>query len=282
MSETNRLGDYLRARRELVTPDSVGLPAIGTRRVVGLRREEVAMLAGISSDYYLRLEQGRDQRPSAQVIDALARALRLEECATAYLHAISQPAKSTRRRPRERPPRSVELLIASLPGLPAFVQDRHMDVLAANAMASALAPTILTPGVNLVRATFFDPAVRDLLSDWENVAGGVVARLRGLVGADVDDPRVAGLVDELSASSEDFRRLWARHDVDFPTIPSRIWRHPVVGPMELLVETLAITDADGQFLVINHAEPGSTSERALTRLRGLPPSDHPHAVTRSG
>jgi transcriptional regulator with XRE-family HTH domain len=257
-------------------PDDVGLPASGRRRVPGLRREELAMLAGISSDYYLRLEQGRGQHPSAHVIDALARALRLDESATAYLHAISQPARPGHRPgARERAPRSVELLIASMPGLPAFVQGRYMDVLAANTMASALAPTILTPGVNLVRATFLDPAVRDLLGDWESIARGVVARLRGLVGADVDNPRVAELVNELSASSEDFRRLWARHDVDFATIPGRTWRHPLVGPIELLVETLAITDAEGQFLVITHPEPGSPSERALTRLSRVAATEHP-------
>jgi transcriptional regulator with XRE-family HTH domain len=257
-------------------PEDVGLPASGRRRVPGLRREELAMLAGISSDYYLRLEQGRDQHPSAHVIDALARALRLDESATAYLHAISQPARPDRRPgARERAPRSVELLIASLPGMPAYVQGRHMDVLAANAMASALAPTILTPGVNLVRATFLDPAVRDLLGDWESIARGVVARLRGQVGADVDDPSVSELVDKLSASSEDFRRLWARHEVDFPTIPSRTWRHPLVGRIELMAETLAITDAAGQFLVITHAEPGSPSERALTRLSGIAAGEHP-------
>jgi transcriptional regulator with XRE-family HTH domain len=262
------LGAYLRARRALLRPENVGLPASGRRRVPGLRREELAMLAGISPDYYLRLEQGRDQRPSAHVVDALARALRLDESATAYLHAISRPARPGRPpAARERVPRSVELLIASLPGLPAFVQGRHLDVLAVNAMASALAPTVLTPGVNLVRATFLDPAVRDLLGDWESVARGVAARLRWLVGADVDNPRLAELVNELSARSEDFRRLWARHDVDFPAIPSRSFSHPLVGRMELLIETLAIADAEGQFLVINHAEPGSPSERALARLR---------------
>jgi transcriptional regulator with XRE-family HTH domain len=269
------LGAYLRARRALVRPEDVGLPGSGRRRVPGLRREELAMLAGISSDYYLRLEQGRNQHPSAQVIDALARALRLDEPATAYLHAISQPPRpGRRRRVRERPSRSVELLIASLPDMPAFIQGRHLDVLAANAMASALAPTILTPGVNLVRATFMDPAVRELRGDWESLARGVVARLRGLVGADVDNPRLAELVDELSASSEDFRRLWARHDVDLPAIPSRTFRHPVVGPMQLMVETLAITDAEGQFLVVNHAEPGSPSELALTRLSRIAAGDH--------
>jgi transcriptional regulator with XRE-family HTH domain len=264
------LAEYLRARRALVRPEDVGLPASGRRRVPGLRREELAMLAGISSDYYLRLEQGRDHHPSAQVIEALARALMLDEPATAHLHAISQPTGPGRpSRAHERPLRSVELLIASLPAMPALIQGRHLDVLAANAMASALAPTVLIPGGNLVRATFLDPAVRDLLGEWESVARGVVARLRGLVGADVDNPRLAELVDELSARSEDFRRLWARHDVDLPTIPSRTFRHPLVGPMELMVETLAITDAEGQFLVINHAEPGSPSERALNRLSDI-------------
>jgi transcriptional regulator with XRE-family HTH domain len=269
------LAEYLRARRALLRPEDVGLPGSRRRRVPGLRREELAMLAGISSDYYLRLEQGRDHHPSAQVIEALAQALRLDEPATAYLHAISQPPRPGRRPPaRERPSRSVELLIASLPGMPAFIQGRHLDVLAANAMASALAPTILTPGANLVRATFLDPAVRDLLGDWESVARGVVARLRGLVGAEVENPRLAELVDDLSARSEDFRRLWARHDVDLPTIPSRTFSHPLVGRMELMIETLAITDAEGQFLVINHAEPGSPSERALTRLAGIAAGEH--------
>jgi transcriptional regulator with XRE-family HTH domain len=269
------LAEYLRARRALLRPEDVGLPSSGRRRVPGLRREELAMLAGISSDYYLRLEQGRDHHPSAQVIEALARALRLDEPATAHLHAISQPTGPGRpSRAHERPSRSVELLIASLPDMPAFIQGRHLDVLAANAMASAMAPTVLTPGGNLVRATFLDPAVRDLLTDWESVARGVVARLRGLVGADVDNPRLADLVDELSASSEDFRRLWARHDVDLPTIPSRTFNHPLVGRMELMIETLAITDAEGQFLVINHAEPGSPSERALTRLSDIAAGEH--------
>ena len=265
------LGDYLRARRALLRPEDVGLPGSRRRRVPGLRREELAMLAGISSDYYLRLEQGRDRNPSAQVIDALARALRLDEAATAHLHAIAHPAAASRRPGawHEHAPRSVELLIASWTNTPAFVQGPHMDVLAANAIASALAPTILTPGVNLVRATFLDPEVRRLRSDWEGVAAGVVARLRGLVGADVDDRHLSELVDELSASSDDFRRLWARHDVDVPTVPGRALHHPLVGPIELYTETFAITTAARQLLVVYHAEPGTPSDRALARLADL-------------
>jgi transcriptional regulator with XRE-family HTH domain len=266
MPPSTALGEYLRARRALLRPEDVGLPDLGRRRVPGLRREEVAMLAGISADYYLRLEQGRDRRPSAEVIDALARALQLDERATAHLHAISDPTVA-RRRPEEHEhaPPSIEQLIASWADIPAFVQGRHMDVLAANAMASALSP-VLTPGVNLVRATFLDPEVRRLFRDWEPVARGAVARLRGLVGPDGDDPRLAEIVDELSASSDHFRRLWARHDVEPATVPTRTIDHPLVGPIELRTETLAIIASDGQLLIVYHADPGSPSERALSRL----------------
>ena len=134
---------------------------------------------------------------------------------------------------------------------------------------------ILTPGVNLVRATFSDPEVRSLRGDWEAIARGVVARLRGLVGTDFDDPHLAELVDELSASSEQFRRLWARHDVDVVTLPtSHVIIHPLVGPIELLTETLAITATQGQFLIIYHAEPGSRSQQALTRVAGMAAGEH--------
>jgi transcriptional regulator with XRE-family HTH domain len=275
MTPGTALGEYLLARRALLRPDQVGLPDSGRRRVPGLRREEVAMLAGISPDYYLRLEQGRDHHASPQVIDALARALQLDEPATAHLHALSQPAPA-RRRPeeRERPPESIERLIASWPSTPAFVQGRYMDVLAANAMASRIAPTILTPGVNLVRATFLDPEVPRLLPDWETVARGAVARLRGLAGADVDDPRLAELVDELSGRSDRFRHLWARHDVDVATVPTRTINHPLVGPLELRTETLAITETAGQHLIIYHADPGTPSAHALTRLSRIAAREH--------
>jgi transcriptional regulator with XRE-family HTH domain len=275
VAPSTAFGEYLRARRALLHPEDVGLPASGRRRVPGLRREELAMLAGISSDYYLRLEQGREHHPSTQVIDALARALQLDEHATAHLHAISPPATARHRREqREHAPASIEQLIASWPSTPAFVHGRYMDVLAANGLASALAPTILIPGVNLVRATFSDPEVQSLREGWEAIARGVVARLHGLVGTDVDDPHLAELVDELSASSEQFRRLWERHDVDVVTLPPRVIHHPLVGPIDLQTETLAITATEGQFLIIYHAEPGSPSEQALTRLACMAAGAH--------
>ena len=268
MARGTGLGEYLRARRALVRPQDVGLPAAGRRRVPGLRREELATLAGISSDYYLRLEQGRDQHPSPQVINAVARALQLDEDATAHLRGLAQPEAVSRRGQVEQAPASIVQLIASWRETPAFVHDRHVDVLAANALASALSP-VFSPGVNLVLATFLDPEVRRLVGDWDNVAQSAVARLRALAGPDIDDPRLVELVGELSVRSDWFRRLWARHDIRAAASPVRTFNHPLVGSIELRAEWLAITGADGQLLIVFHAVPGSRSEQALIRLAGM-------------
>jgi transcriptional regulator with XRE-family HTH domain len=183
-------------------PEEAGLSSAGRRRVPGLRREELALLAGISPDYYLRLEQGRDHHPSAQVIDALASALQLDVDATAHLHALgrSDPDMRPPGEP-ERAPASIKQLIASWPNTPAFVHGRRLDVLAANPLALAFSPAF-SPGVNLVRALFLNPELRNLYGDWERVAGSFVARLRAMVGADVEDPRLGELVAELSGRSE--------------------------------------------------------------------------------
>jgi transcriptional regulator with XRE-family HTH domain len=267
MRSSTPLGQYLRARRELVRHEDVGLPNIGRRRVPGLRREELATLAGISADYYLRLEQGRDRNPSAQVIDALGRALRLDEDATAHLHALAQPS-AARRRPKapEQAPAWITQLIAAWPNTPAIVHGRRMDVLAANPLALALAPAVFTPGINIVRATFLDPEVRRLIGNWENVAPRVVARLRAGAGRDLEDPRLAELVGELSLRSDQFRRLWERHDIEPAPPPTRTFNHPLVGSVELKAESLLITSAVGQVLIVYHAEPDSPSERALAQL----------------
>jgi len=266
MARSTGLGRYLRARRALVRPEDVGLHAVGRRRVPGLRREELATLAGISSDYYLRLEQGRDQHPSPQVIAAIARALQLDEAATAYLHTLAQPdAGSHRTGCPEHAPASIVQLIASWPNTPAFVQDRHMDVLAANVLATALSP-VFSPGVNLVRATFLDPEVRRHAGDWDAVAHSAVSRLRALAGPGVDDPRLVELVAELTRCSDQFRRLWARHDIEVAAVPARTFHHWLVGTLELHTEWLAITGTEGQLLVVYHALPGSPSEQALGRL----------------
>ncbi|HET9077036.1 MAG TPA: helix-turn-helix transcriptional regulator [Acidimicrobiales bacterium] len=263
------LGEYLRARRELVDPGAAGLRVVGVRRTPGLRREEVATLAGISADYYLRLEQGRDRNPSRQVLEALARVLRLDEAATAYLLGLgagAQPAPGRRAR-REPVPAEVLDLVASL-DLPAFVEDRRFDVLAANPVATALDPSMVA-GTNRLRAYFLDEQVRGLYPDWERSLRGMVAAFRASIGTDVNDPRTQQLVGELSLASERFRVLWARHDVTAIAGGRATVDHPVVGTMDLRRQKLPIGDTDGQILVIYHAAPATPSAGALRRLAAI-------------
>jgi len=267
VTAANTLGEYLRARRELVDPRDVGLRVAGVRRTPGLRREEVATLAGISGDYYLRLEQGRDRNPSRQVLESLARVFGLDATATEYLLglAAARPARPRRSRPRQQPvPRGICQLLAAL-NMPAFVESRVFDVLAVNALATALSPTI-RPGENRLRSMFLDPAERDMFPDWDRAIAGMVASFRASIGTDNDDPRAAQLVGELSLASESFRKLWARHDVKPLAGGAARMRHPEVGLLELGREKLPIGNSGGQLLVIYHAEPGSESARALARL----------------
>ena len=263
------LGDYLRGRRELVQPDSVGLPAGGVRCVAGLRREEVAMLAGISSDYYLRLEQGRDRNPSIQVLEALARVLCLDQAATDYLLGLATPLPRHRqRRPRrEIVPASIRQLL-DVVGLPAFVEGRYFDVLAANSLAYALSPN-LQEGQNRLRAVFLDPAEQALYPDWDEATARLVAGFRESVGTDADDPRFVQLVGELSLSSERFRQLWARHDVQTREGRPARMHHPQVGDLTVSREKLAIGGAEGQLLVAYHAQPGTSSAEKLALLAAL-------------
>ncbi|WP_199272979.1 helix-turn-helix transcriptional regulator [Streptomyces broussonetiae] len=265
MSRPNALGEYLRARRELTDPADAGLPVVGVRRTPGLRREEVATLAGISADYYLRLEQGRDRNPSPQVLEALARVFRLDTTATQHLLSLStgRPAAPRRQR-REVVPAGI-LQLLDVINLPAFVESRTFEVLAANRMAGAVSPNI-RPGVNRLRAIFLDPVEQDLYMDWEQAARGMVAGFRASVGSDVNDPRIVQLVGELSLASATFRRLWARHDVTALTGGSMRLRHPRLGVLDLRREKLPISDSGGQILAIYHAESGSESARLLGSL----------------
>jgi transcriptional regulator with XRE-family HTH domain len=264
--EPNPLGDYLRARRELVTPERAGLPSFGPRRVPGLRREEVAMLAGISADYYLRLEQGRDRNPSVQVLESLARVLQLDDDGAAYLLSLgAEKPRRTRRRPRpEVVPAGIRALLGALT-LPAFVEGRCFDVLAANPLATALSPR-LVPGRNRLRDVFLDPAEQALYPDWEAAGAALVAGFRESVGTDTDDPRFIELVGELSLASDRFRRLWARHDVRARAGAAVTLDHPQVGELTLNREKLMIGGTDGQLLAIYHAEPGTSHADKLSLL----------------
>jgi transcriptional regulator with XRE-family HTH domain len=264
--DQNTLGEYLRARREQVDPASVGLRVTGIRRTPGLRREEVATLAGISADYYLRLEQGRDRHPSAQVLSALSRVFDLDAAATEYLLSLAEPRPVRARRPvRRAVPKGILQLLEVLE-LPAFVEDRMFDVLAANELATALSPAI-RPGRNRLRSLFLDEDERALYPDWEQATAGLIASFRASIGSDVDDPRIAQLVGELSLGSDHFRRLWGRHDVRGLGGGVARLDHPVLGMLELSREKLPIGDGGGQLLVIYHAEQGSATAHALQTLR---------------
>ncbi|MFI7617680.1 helix-turn-helix domain-containing protein [Nonomuraea terrae] len=266
----NALGSFLQARRGRVRPEDVGLRSAGRRRVAGLRRDELAALAGVSLAYLTRLEQGRDRHPSEQVLDALSSALRLDADLTAHLHTL---ARATSKRPARPPHRSAERaapgtrrLLDAWTDIPAYLRGRRFDVLAANAAAVALAP-MYRPGHNLVRDVFLDPGTRDLFPRWAAVAADSVAALRAATVSDVDDPALRGLVEELSSSSEDFRRLWARHDVRPTRDETKEFHHPVAGPLTLQRHTLDVAGTDGQVIIAYHPAPGSPSAAALSRLR---------------
>ncbi len=272
----NVLGDYLRARRGLVSPAQVGIPDVGARRVPGLRREEVAMLAGISADYYLRLERGRDRNPSTQVLEALARVLQLDEAHLAYLRTLAcdGPAPRQRRRPRrESVPPGMATLVASL-HQPAFIEGRYFDILAANPLAQALSPRLVVGG-NQLRAMFLEPAEQALHPDWRGSTACMAANLRQAVGTDTDDPRFIELAGELSLASPRFSELWARHDVKAQFGAPMRFDHPQVGELTLNRERLSIDGTDGLHLVVFHPDPGSqdADKLALLASAAMPTSD---------
>jgi transcriptional regulator with XRE-family HTH domain len=281
MTSENVLGEFLRARRAQVRPEELGLAAGSGRRVAGLRREEVALLAGVSTDYYVRLEQGRERHPSAQVLDALARALDLDGEAGDHLHRLAGPATASRRRPRRREQVSPNLvrLMAGWPGTPAVVLGRCLTVLAHNPLGRALFDGHTHSG-DLVRLVFLDPDAREFYPDWERVAASTVGGLRAAAGLDPDDPRLIETVGELSVRSEAFRGLWARHDIRQKTHETKRFHHRLVGDLTLSYEALTVNSAPGQQLVVYQAESGSPSEAALTLLGSLTAESTPHSVNR--
>jgi transcriptional regulator with XRE-family HTH domain len=268
-TSANALGDYLRARREQLRPDDVGLVPGARRRVPGLRREEVATLAGISSAYYLRLEQGRDIHPSGQVVDALARALRLDLKATEYLHGLASPTGI--RRPESAVATVADKLreLINQISLPVAVINKYLDVLAANPCARVLSPG-LQPGQNFMCWLLREPAARELYIDWDKSTDIVVSEFREVAGSDLDDPRLRALIDGLAADSHRFRELWSRADVGYSSGMSHL-RHAQVGDLHLHRSRLSVPHSGGLHLMIYHAEPGSESAKALEVLRAQCP-----------
>jgi transcriptional regulator with XRE-family HTH domain len=270
MDKRRELGEFLKSRRGRLRPDDLDLPSFGRRRVPGLRREELAQLAGVSVDYYVRLEQGRAGQPSEGVLDALGRALRLDDTERAHIHDLSRPARRRRREPppeRVRP--EVRRLIGALDSIPAMVIGRRADVLAWNRIAAALLVdwgTLPPEQRNAARHVFLDEGARALYPDWEEGAEATVAYLRLAAGRHPDDPALAELIGELSMKSEEFRRWWPRHDVLEKTHGTKRLMHPIVGPLTLAYESLALTGDGDQTLIVYTAEPGSDSETALRLL----------------
>ncbi|MBB5938455.1 helix-turn-helix domain-containing protein [Streptomyces zagrosensis] len=276
----NLLGQFLRARRELLRPEDIGIPAGPRRRVVGLRREEVAQLTGVSTDYYIRLEQGRERHPSAQVVDALARALELTAEAAGHLHRLARPPASRRRPPAQREHVSPHLLrlMAAWPHTPAVVVDRCLAVLATNALGAALFDGH-TYREDLVRLVFLDPNARTFYPDWDRVAASTVGALHATVGADHNDHQLMELIGELSVKSASFRRLWARHDIRGKSHGTKRFHHPLAGELTLHYESLTVNSAPTQQLVVYQADPGSPSDEALSLLGSLTADATTHRPT---
>ncbi|GAA4943477.1 helix-turn-helix transcriptional regulator [Streptomonospora halophila] len=228
------------------------------------------MLAGVSTDYYVRLEQGRERHPSAQVVDALARTLDLGEDETSHLHRLALPLPGRRRRAARREQVSANLarMMAAWPQTPALVLGRRLTVLAHNALGGALFDGHAYSR-DLVRLVFLDPDAREFYPDWERVAANTVGGLRAAVGTDRDDPELVETVGELSLHSAEFRRLWARHDIRQKSHDTKRFRHPLVGELTLGYEALSVNSAPGQQVVVYHAEPGSPSAQALSLLGSL-------------
>lgn len=278
----NALGKFLKARRELVTPGEVGLVDDGARRVPGLRREEVAVLAGISVDYYLRLERGRDRNPSVQVLESVARVLKLDDAHLAHMLAlVADVPRQRRRRPHpETPPSGILKLLASLEQ-PAFIENQYFDVVASNPLARALDP-LLSAGGNQLRDLFLNRAAQRLYPAWENATECLVANLRQAVGNQIDDPSFIEITGELSLASERFRTLWARHEVRGQSSGVMLFQHPQVGELRLNRERMSISGADGLMLVVFHPDAGSSDADKLTLLGSATASDARAASPISG
>lgn len=269
--------EFLTSRRARIVPEDVGLPSGANRRVTGLRRSEVAMLAGVSVEYYAKLERGALGGASASVLDAVARALRLDDTERAHLLDLARAADGipTSGRPRRRatrpaPPRaSLEWALAAITDAVAFVRDTRQNLLAVNELGRAFYSPIIGDGgrtPNLARFQFLDAASRDFYPDWDLFASMCVAIMRAEAGRDPHDKELQDLVGELSTRSEVFRTLWAAHDVRTHGAGTKRFRHPIVGELVLAYEELAVTAEPGHVLMMYTAEPGSPSAERLRLL----------------
>jgi transcriptional regulator with XRE-family HTH domain len=265
--------EFLTSRRARITPQQAGLPVFGgTRRVPGLRREEVAMLAGVSVDYYTRLERGNLKGVSESVLEALARALELDEAERAHLFDLARaagPAARPRRRSPQRIRPSVQRILDAMTGTPAFAQNGRLDILAANTLGRGLYSEMYADPVrpaNHARFVFLNPRAPGFYRDWNRAANDTVAILRSEAGRDPYDRGLSDLVGELSTRSDEFRTRWAAHNVRIHQTGVKDFHHPVVGDLSLTYEMMDLAADAGIAILAYSAEPGSRSQEALDLL----------------
>ncbi len=272
MDLTNEIAELLTSRRAKVTPDQAGLPTYGPRRVPGLRREEVASLAGVSVEYYKRLERGNASGVSESVLEALAQALQLDDAERAHLFDLARaanPIAPRRRRPVQQRVRPVVHRILDSITTPAIVHNSRVDYLAANPLGRALYAPLFESReqpANSARFTFLDPAAQDFYVDWERVAKDLVAHLRSEAGRHPHDRGLSDLIGELSVRSAEFRTWWAAHNVRYHQTGTKRLHHPIVGDLELSYEVMELPADAGVTISVYSAEPGSRSEEALDLL----------------
>ncbi|WP_370065884.1 helix-turn-helix transcriptional regulator [Mycobacterium sp. MAA66] len=272
MDNRSEIRDFLATRRAKLTPEQVGLPTSGRRRVPGLRREEVAVLAGVSTDWYIRLEKGHISGVSDDVLDAVARALRLSDVERDHLFNLARAAKPTRT-PRTRAktpvPASLQRVLDSMSGTAAFVRNGRLDILASNQLARALyAPVLDQPAHrgNIARFDFLDPRAADYYVDHDGALAIVVALLRTEAGRAPHDKDLTELIGELATRSEAFRTRWGAHDVRTHRGGVKKFNHPVVGHLELAYDSMELVASDGLVVTTYTAEPGTASADALSLL----------------
>jgi transcriptional regulator with XRE-family HTH domain len=266
--------EFLASRRAKITPEQAGLPSFGgNRRVAGLRRAEVAMLAGVSPDYYTRLERGNLSGVSDSVLEAIARALNLDDAERSHLHDLARAANTsprTRRRPAKQQVRpGVQSLLDAMTDAPAFIRNGRLDILAINRLGEALyAPAFDSPDrpVNLARFCFLDPRAEDLYPDWDDAANTTVALLRTEAGRDPYDKALTDLVGELVTRSDDFRIRWAAHNVRLHHTGVKHFHHPVVGRLDLAFEAMPLPADPGLTMTAYSAQAGTPSSDALRLL----------------
>jgi transcriptional regulator with XRE-family HTH domain len=284
--------DFLISRRARISPEQAGLPDFGyggKRRVQGLRREEVAMLSGISVEYYTRLERGKATGVSHEVLDAIARTLQLDDAERAHLFDLVRTAATSgpaRRRPsQERVRPAVQRILDSMLAVPAYVRNGRLDILAGNQLGKAVYSQVFlqaqAQAPNMARFIFLSPHAREFFTSWEGIASDAAAILRAEAGRNPYDRRLSDLIGELSTRSDEFRVRWAAHNVKFHRTGTKQLHHPVVGDLTLAYEALELPADHGQRILVYTAEPASPSDDALKLLASwsATPPEEPHADT---